>query len=191
MPTARLFALVRSDVAPLMMALAALSCATGPIVAHPDSYENRKRGYEIGRPDVPPGSWKRITLRGADLAFRRSAGDGPAVSMALMSECGRPQADAGTLARQLLIGLDERVRVASGPVEVAGQPAYSQTFETREGAQRIRVKSVTLTSGPCTFDWVLVAPGDFGEAEQEFDRWRLTWVHNSKSLAQRDGERAP
>ena len=174
-----------------MVALAALSCATGSMVTHPDSYENRKRGYEIGRPDVPPGSWKRITLRGADLAFQRSAVDGPAVSMALLSECGRPQADAGTLARQLLIGLDERFRVASGPVEVAGRPAWSQTFETREGGQRIRVKSVTLTSGRCTFDWVLVAPGDFGEAEQEFDRWWPTWVHNSQSLASRDGERAP
>ena len=108
-----------------------------------------------------------------------------------LSECGRPQADAGTLARQLLIGLDERFRVASGPVEVAGRPAWSQTFETREGGQRIRVKSVTLTTGPCTFDWVLVAPGDFGEAEQEFDRWWPTWVHNSQSLASRDGERAP
>lgn len=176
-----------------LVALAALACATSPVVvaSGSDTYTHRRLGYEIGRPDVGPGRWSRFTHRGADLAFRQPLPEGGTASMILMSECGRPQAGAGTLARQLLIGLGERTRVASGAVDLHGQTGWSQTFETVEEGQRIRVKSVTLISGKCTFDWVLVARGDFGETEAEFDHWWPTFVHAPVQHAGASGERTP
>ena len=176
-----------------LVALAALSCASSPVVvaSGSNSYEHRRLGYEIGRPDAGAGPWKRFKHRGADLAFRRPLPEGGTASMILMSECGRPQAAVGTLARQLLIGQGDRTRIASGAVDLHGQTGWSQSFETVEEGQRIRVKSVTLTSGKCTFDWVLVARGDFGEAEAEFDRWWPTFVHAPVQNAGASAERTP
>lgn len=173
-----------------LVALVIVSCATGPIAVDADRYAHHRLGYAIDRPDVAPGRWERFRHPGADLAFTRPLAAGNDATMILMSECGRSQAGPGVLARQLLIGVGSRTPLASGPVEWNGQAGWSQTLEVEEEGQRVRVKSVTLPAGKCTFDWVLVARGDFEESESEFDRWWRTFEYAPRETADGEGEQA-
>ena len=79
--------------------------------------------------------------------------------MALLSRCRKTGSTPQLLARNLLIGLDDRELVQAGPIAVGPAEGWSQTVAaTREGAP-VQLRSVTLKSGSCIFDWILVTSG--------------------------------
>ena len=134
-------------------------------------FRHRDIGYKIALPDwgeIP--AWERYEIEGVDLAFRDSK-DGGRSNMSLLSQCRDSGASPQVLARHLTIGLSESQVLRSGPVALAGDPGWSQTFVTRQEGTPAQVKSVTVVSLPCVFDWVLVMPGNFGRIESIFDRW--------------------
>ncbi len=141
-------------------------------------YHHSEPGYRIGHPGGARTAgtatgWKRIDVEGADLAFREVApvaGQRPAL-MLLMSECGRGADNLWLVARQLLIGLGDRALVRAAPMAHRGLPGWTQVFDTLSEGVAVRVKTVSVRSDGCTFDWALVAPRPFRVAEQQFDAW--------------------
>lgn len=157
-------------------------CASSPMSRIEGGYRNRRHDYTIARPDGPGPAWRRVTLKGGELAFRRPGPD----SIALDSRCGRPVAAPVFMARHLVIGLPkQRTLVAAGPTRVDGRDAWTQTFDTVQGGVSVRVKTVTLVAADCSFDWILMSAGSFELAEQAFDAW---W--GSFRLGARYGEEA-
>lgn len=159
-----------------------LGCASDPITTQGPRYRHRTLGYEIGFPSSQFAEWERFEVKGADLAFRtRSQDSGPAETstMSLQSACRKTAADPSMLARHLRIGLDQPKLLSSGPVEVDGRDAWQQVFDTREQDHSVRVKTVTVLAGGCTFDWILIARGDFEPLERSFDAWWASFHSNA------------
>jgi len=156
------------------IAASLVGCASDLVAVGQDGatgFRHQSLGYSIRAPSAAEGgTWRRVSVEGTDLAFARRADDGEA-TMTLLSTCRRSQAPPAVRARNLLIGLPEHTLRQSGPVELDGDDGWSQVFDLEQGGVPVRVKAVTLVSGGCTFDWVLVAPGPFGGAEDSFDAW--------------------
>lgn len=146
---------------------AGASCAGTPLPPSGGRWEHPKHGYAIDAPQIAPEVWEAVSIDGADLGYRRPDGS----ALTLMSDCGRGSAPPSLLARQLLIGTAERELLTSEPIELAGDPGWRLAFRTREQGREVTVRSVTLTSGGCTFDWVWVAPGRTDEAPWFEDWW--------------------
>jgi len=152
-------------------------CAAKGPVARGAVFESPKLGYRIDRPGAALGTegladsgWRQISVEGADLAFQRSEGAGT-VTMTLQSDCRESEAPAEIRARNLLIGVGPRKIYRSGPMALGRDQGWSQTFDIDAEGIPLRVKTVTLVSGGCTFDWVLVSPGPLRDVEESFDSW--------------------
>jgi hypothetical protein len=143
-----------------------VACA-GPVSSHGDGFRHRRHDWRIGAPDGPGPAWERFDLEGAALAFRRSGRS----SLSLQSTCGRPVATPALMARHLVIGLPERQLLTAGPIDVAGRGGWSQTFASTRNGVALRIKTVTVVAGDCTFDWTLVATPPYEADETAFDAW--------------------
>lgn len=139
-------------------------------------WRSTRAGFRIAEPAAAPGpdavagadaDWERFDLEGAVLAFRR----GKLETMSLQARCGRPVAAPAILARHLVIGLPERTLRQEGPVLVAGQSGWTQTFDARLENRTVRLKTVTLVAAGCAYDLILVSTGEFEPAERAFDAW--------------------
>jgi hypothetical protein len=135
-------AVARTTRALIAVAFAA-GCA-GDLAMGEDGYRHRRHGYTVS---VPAPEWERVSVDGATLAFRRGR-----ETMSLQSRCGRPVATPAIMARQLLIGIEDRDLRQAGPVAVDGRDGWTQTFDARTEGGPVRVKTVTLVAGRCTFD---------------------------------------
>jgi hypothetical protein len=151
------------------------ACAGDPVFEHGE-WHSARAGFRIGVPgaveaaDAGPGvdaGWERFDLEGAVLAYRR----GRLETMSVQARCGRPVASPAIMARHLVIGIPERTLREGGPREVAGQPAWLQTFDARLEGRTLRIKTLTLVAGDCAYDLLLVVEGDFAPAERSFDAW--------------------
>jgi hypothetical protein len=161
------------------------ACAGDPVFEHGE-WHSARTGFRIGVPaavqaaeigvpaavqaaDAGPGSdgWERFDLEGAVLAYRR----GKRETMSVQARCGRPVTSPALMARHLVIGIPERTLREGGPREVAGRPAWLQTFDARLEGRTVRIKTLTLVAGACAYDLLLVAEGDFAPAERSFDAW--------------------
>lgn len=140
-----------------------LGCA-GDLVARDGDLLHRRHGYTIGKPGSP---WVQTEVEHAVIAYRRP---GPA-TMSLQSRCKGSVADPAVMARHLRIGLPPYTLRQAGPFDVAGRNGWSQTLDTLQNGEVVRVKTVTLVVEGCTLDWVLVSSRVFEEAEPDFDRW--------------------
>jgi len=165
----------------LLAALAVLACLAGcrPPLMVVDGGQLRQRelGYRIDPPGDPAeGRWRRIDVDGADVAWTLESdaeARASAINISLSSTCRKTAAKAAVLSRQLALGTAQGKRLASEPVTLGPAEGWSQSFETREEGVALRVKTVTLLSGGCVYDWVLVTPASdvFQRIEPGFDAW--------------------
>jgi len=147
------------------MALAVLAAGCAGSVRQIDGgFRHQRHGYTIA---APGGAWQAVEVDQATLAFKR----GDAESMTLKSRCGRPVARAELMARHLLIGLTPRDVVESHSVSVDGRSGWLQVVDTAFDGKPVRLKTVTLVVGDCSFDWVIATSADPIAAEAEFDAW--------------------
>ena len=151
----------------LALAAALAPACSGPLKKLDGGWRHERLGYTIQRPDGPGGEWHRIEVEGAVLAFRRDSGE----TISLQTRCGRPVASAELMARHLVIGFRDRELVGASPVVVDGRSGWAQSFDTRSEGVPVRVKTVTLVAGDCTFDWILAAREPVGSVEPAFDAW--------------------
>ncbi len=142
-----------------------LGCASSPVAIEAGRLVQLRHGFSVAIPERPP--WEPISVDAADAAFRTEG----SARMSLQSRCGRPVAAPQIMARHLVIGLPERRLRQSGPVSVGDWPGWFQIFDTLHGGAAVRVKTVTLVAGRCTFDWILSAREGFEAAEPSFDAW--------------------
>jgi hypothetical protein len=155
-----------ASAAALAAALVAVGCAS-PVARSDGGWRHREHDYTIADPDGSGPAWQRFEVEGADLAFRRPGPD----TLSLLSRCGRPVAGAQLMARHLVMGERARKLVAARPIEVAGRSGWMQSFEVERDSKPVRVETLTLVVGDCTFDWVLASAGDFAAAEAAFRAW--------------------
>jgi hypothetical protein len=134
-------------------------------------YRHKKLGYTIpylDRAEEEAGiNWKRIRVADADLAFRAEDRSHAAIS----SRCEVPETELRILARHLVIGLEERVRVRAENFEFAQGAAYSQVFDAVVAEAPVHAKTVTWFRAGCVVDWYLVTTGSLVEVEPAFDSW--------------------
>ncbi|MDH3520267.1 MAG: hypothetical protein OEM49_07400 [Myxococcales bacterium] len=145
--------------------LLTFGCAGSDLVVEGGRLRHPRQGYSVAIPSQPP--WTRISADDIDLAYRAPG----AAFMSLQSRCNRPLARPQVMARHLVIGLPERVVRQAGPVGVGEWPGWVQVFDTLHEGAAVRVKTVTIVAGRCTFDWVLSARAGFEQAEPSFDAW--------------------
>jgi hypothetical protein len=91
--------------------------------------------------------------------------------MSLVHKCGPLPDDLRLLARELLIGLDDRELLEEGPVSVGGAPGWAQTARARLEGRGVELRTVTRRLGKCSLDWVLVGPGSLAPVRDDFERW--------------------
>jgi hypothetical protein len=134
----------------------------------PPRLRHRELGYSVDAPDSV--SWQPISVDGTDVAyFDASLG----ARLSLSSSCRKTRARPAVLARRLALGTERSQRIASGPVTLGIVEGWSQTFEASEDGHTIRVKTVTLVSAGCVYDWVMVTRDAqaFEQSESAFDVW--------------------
>ena len=153
----------------LLAGLIGVGCS-GSVAWVDGSYRDHRYDFRIGAPAGPGPTWQRVKVDDAALSFRRDTAGGRD-TLSLVPRCGRPVAEAQIMARELVIGLDERHLQAAGPVSIAGRSGWTQTFRTGADAAPVRVKTVTLVVQDCSFDFVLAVSGQADDAEAAFDRW--------------------
>lgn len=134
-------------------------CASAPVLRD-GLYRDPVRGWRIASPGE---GWRRIALDGAVLAFRGPDGS----TLALAERCHIPMAEPSVLARHLWIGSGVRLREAA-PDAVAGRSAWAQTLEAPDGTE---VRTVTMATRDCVFDWALSGTQLDARTVEAFERW--------------------
>ena len=149
----------------MLAAALVLACNGSPVVSSEGGgFRHPTLGYSVG----PPGlTMQRIRVDDTDLAFRDTAG----TSWSVLSQCGRATARPAILARHLTIGLGERQLQQAGPVQHAGLEGWSQVVDVLADAIPLRLTTVTLVQGRCTFDFIQSARRDTVVDVEAFERW--------------------
>lgn len=136
------------------------------------TFEHRNLGYRIAAP-LGAGGWLRVGVDGTDLAFRSDDGS----TLSLLSDCAPTRSSPQLLARNLLIGFDDRQVLRSAPTEIHAAHGWWQSVRARDEGKLFYLESVTLKTDECVFDWVLVSPHPVEDTEWEstFEQWLLTF----------------
>ncbi|HET7342794.1 MAG TPA: hypothetical protein VFL90_15125 [Methylomirabilota bacterium] len=152
----------------LAVAALALGACAGRRIEH--GVYHAPSGYRVA---VPGEGWDVVDDARADLELRRRAA--PA-GMLVNGLCDARTArhDWPTLSRQLLLGLRDRVTLASDDVPVNGHLASHRLLEgrMRDSDERVRIEAYTLKEGRCVYDLLYVAPpADFDAGRSDFTRF--------------------
>jgi hypothetical protein len=128
------------------------------------------KGYRV----APPPGWQVVASR-ADVALRQ-----PDLQAGLMAHAtceGRtPRRSLPILVRHLRFGLRDVRDLDEAPVEIAGRPALRSRFTARLDGVPVAVGAVTLESGRCVYDLVVVAPPErLVEAAEAFERFAASF----------------
>lgn len=151
-----------------------LGCA-GAVVERDGRVSHRDHGWSVA---APSAQWQRAGLEGAALSYRTPS----RALVVLQSRCDVPVAQPQILARHLMIGLGARTLRQSGPVGIGSLRGWSQTFDTDHDGRLVRVKTVTIVAGKCTFDWILSAETGFESVEADFDAWWQSFELDPEAL---------
>ncbi len=130
-------------------------------------FVDREHGFGFAAPEPGEPPWRLTRVDQTLVAYARPGG----AQLSAQSECGRNPPSPQVQARSLLIGVGPRVLRQSGPVVVGRSEGWSQILDVEEGGRVLRLKTVTLVTGECTVDFMLIAGEDFEAAEPGFDTW--------------------
>ncbi|HMH51805.1 MAG TPA: hypothetical protein VK548_16335 [Candidatus Acidoferrum sp.] len=124
------------------------------------------KGYRVA---IPTAEWTLVDAGPADLTLRHH---GSSAGMAVNAVCegAAPRRAADVLARQLHIGLRDRLTIERATTEVAGRPASRVVAEGRlEDSAKVRIESLSMTDERCLYDFLYVAPpAAFDAARADF-----------------------
>jgi len=154
----------------LLVVFQASACSSD-LLLEDGRYQPRRRHYSIAEPGGEGSVWRRVRVEGAEIAFK---GPGRA-NMSLIEHCGRSVAAPRSLARQLLIGLEERTLVEEGPLDADETWGWVQRLDATADGERLQLKTVTRVIGACSYDWILIVPGELERHEPVFDDWRRSF----------------
>jgi hypothetical protein len=161
-----------ATLAGVLLLASAGACASGGVRLVEGRYVAASSRFSIASPAGEGERWSRAHVDGAVLSFRgRSGGPAAGAALSLLERCGAPVAEPRLLARELLIGLEQREEEGGAAVVVAGAPAWRQAVRATADGRRVELRSVTRVAGDCTTDFVLVAPHVDAGMEADFDAW--------------------
>jgi len=142
--------------------LALAGCAHGGI--RDGVYHAPKERYEVR---LPPGTWDRLEVDGADLAITSAD---RSMSILTGTLCGRySRAKLETLSQSLFVGLLGRRVRADGPVTLPAGEAHRIAVEGRSNGTAIAAEAYTFRRSRCLFDFVyLAAPERFDAGVEVF-----------------------
>jgi hypothetical protein len=152
--------------AALVGALLSVACASDLVLVN-GRYVQRKYGLSFAEPEPGTPPWKRVDLDDTLVAWERPSG----ARMTVQAECHRKPPSPQVQARSLVIGVERKSLLQSGPVAVGPWPAWSQEFDVGEPQRALHLKTVTVVAQDCTVDFLLMAGDDFEAAEPGFDAW--------------------
>jgi hypothetical protein len=138
---------------------------------HPDSFGDgvfRKEGVTV-RVGPVPSAWRRITVDGADLAFRDDAGSG---SVLFDVRCGHRDDDAplSVLTGHLIMGTTEREFDAEDTVPFNGREALHTLLRAKLDGVPMQYDIYVTKKDGCVYDLVYVAPpGRFAAGAAAFE----------------------
>ncbi len=161
--------------APVTLAVVAAVTATvwAPGCNHASSFEDgvyRKGGLEV-RVGPVPAEWRRVSIEGADLAFRD---DGRSGSALFDVRCGSRSDDAplSALTQHLIIGTTEREYDAQDTVPFDRREALHTLLRAKLDGVPMQYDIYVMKKDGCIYDLVYVAPpGRFGEGAAAFERF--------------------
>ena len=142
-----------------MTTLSLGSCLRSKGVLQDSVFRTRDTHYKIG--DLPT-SWKRMSLRYADLAFANKA-DGS--TLLVNSSCDKTEdTPAIALTWHLLIGMTEQNIISQKPFAVSGREGLETTAEAKIDGVKRKFRMLVLKKNSCVYDIVLsTSPKKFEE----------------------------
>ncbi len=154
-------------------ALAALLLALAAACGHGASFEDsvyRKGALEVRVGPVPP-AWRRVSIDGADLAFRDDARSGSAL---FNVRCGNRDDDAPleALTAHLIMGTTDRVYDSQETVPFDRREAMHTLLRAKLDGVPMQYDIYVMKKDGCLYDLVYVAPPDrFAEGSADFERF--------------------
>ena len=155
--------------------LAAVVLVPGCVVKRIENgvYHSSK-GYRV---TIPKAEWTLVDEGPADLTLRHQVSSA-GIAVNAVCDGAASRRPAGVLARQLQIGLRDRLTIERATVEIAGRPATRVVVEGRleDATARARIESLSMTDARCLYDFLYVAPpatfeatrGDFARFVDSF-----------------------
>jgi hypothetical protein len=152
---------------PLLLALAAAACG------HAEAFEDGvlHKGDLTVRLGPVPAQWRRVSLDGADLAFRD---DAHAASALFDVHCDRRDGDAPltALTAQLIMGTTQRDFENQQVVPFDEREALHTTLRAKLDGVPMQYDIYVMKKDGCVYDLVYVAlPDSFGAGAPDFERF--------------------
>lgn len=128
-------------------------------------FRTRYTTYRVGE---LPKEWRRISLRGADLAYLHEA-DG--TTLLINSKCENAEdAPLNALTFHLLIGMTEQKIIEQKPRASSDREGLETTAEAKLDGVKRKMRMFVLKKDMCIYDVVLSArPGNFDQAVSVYE----------------------
>lgn len=165
------------------LALVALAACAARSEWREGRFTHAKLGGSLGDLAALEPGWQRESAPGAALAFRHA--DGSRASW--VRECRGVEAKPRALGRALWIALPGGVIEEGAALEVAGLPAWRFAGRAQDGANALRVESITRVAKRCEDSWLLVVPHSELHHREAFEQWLGGFADGGPA----DGGRAP
>jgi hypothetical protein len=124
-------------------------------------YEKRDTTYIIGN---LPDAWKRIQVRGGDLAFLNPR-DNSTVTVNSTCDRNKIKYNLRALSNTLLIGIDDKKLIESSERKVSGEISLQRIYEGNLSGVPIKISTVVVKKGDCIYDM------SYSSARDNFDSW--------------------
>jgi hypothetical protein len=157
--------------APALVLATAAAAAAG--CTHARAFDDGvyRRGSMAVRVGPVPAGWRRVTVDGADLAFRDDERSGSALFNA---RCGRRDDDAplSVLTEHLIMGTTEREFDAQDVVPFDRREAMHTLLRAKLDGVPMQYDIYVMKKDGCVYDLVYVAPPDrFAAGAADFERF--------------------
>jgi len=124
-------------------------------------YEKADTSYVIG--DLPD-TWRRIKIKGGDLAFWNSQDDS---TITVNSTCDRNKIKYSlrALSNTLVIGIDEKRLIESAERNISAEISLQRIYDGKISGVPIKISTVVLKKGDCIYDL------SYSSTPDNFDKW--------------------
>lgn len=111
-------------------------------------YEKEDTAYMVGG---LPDTWKRIEIRGGDLAFLNQQ-DNSTITVNSTCDKNKTKYNLKALSNTLLIGIDDKKLIKSSERTVSGEVALQRIYEGNLSGVPVKISTVVVKKGDCIYD---------------------------------------